>query len=213
MQCAYYNGHYKYHGGKVQHVLKADGMALSFTCPIQNHDALVLHNSSMRVMLSNVFINGDLNRPAVPVTDKAYKHSDDFKPIQMDAELQMMNFVERELALQFDKQHKKPRMAVEYSFNQQVTKFWHSDNHSRHKIIQSGSSNWNYLHCSWDLQTLFFNLYTCSVGSRVTGALGVNPPMIHKYFLFSCNNNLLIDHPQDLVEEAFAIEKGFYVDE
>jgi hypothetical protein len=156
MQCAYYNGHYKYHGGKVQHVLKADGMALSFTCPIQNHDALVLHNSSMRVMLSNVFINGDLNRPAVPVTDKAYKHSDDFKPIQMDAELQMMNFVERELALQFDKQHKKPRMAVEYSFNQQVTKFWHSDNHSTgiklyrvvHRIGTTYTAHGTCKHCS-----------------------------------------------------------------
>jgi hypothetical protein len=34
MQRAYYNGHYKYHGGKVQHVLQADGMAHSFMCPI-----------------------------------------------------------------------------------------------------------------------------------------------------------------------------------
>ena len=42
MQRAYYNGHYKYHGAKVQHVLQADGMVHSFTCPIQNHDTIVL---------------------------------------------------------------------------------------------------------------------------------------------------------------------------
>lgn len=211
MQRAYYNGHYKYHGGKVQHVLQADGMAHSFTCPIRNHDALVLRNSSMILMLSNVFINGDLNRPAVTVTDKAYGRTEHFKPIHTDAELQMMNRVDRELALQFDKKHKKPRMAVEYSFNQQITKFRHSDDYRRHKITQSGSSNWNYLRCLWDLQTLFFNLYTCSAGSQVTGALGVNPPTIHEY-LFSCNNNLLIHHPQDLVEEAFDLDNGFYLD-
>jgi hypothetical protein len=44
MQRAFYNGHYKYHGGKVQHVLQADGIVYSFTCPIHNHDALILHN-------------------------------------------------------------------------------------------------------------------------------------------------------------------------
>jgi hypothetical protein len=149
MQHAYYNGHYKYHGGKLQHVLQADGMAHSFTCPIQNHDALVSRNSSMILMLSNVFISVDLNRPTVTVTDKAYRNSDHFKAIHTDAELQMMNHVERELALQFDKKHKKPCMAVEYSFNQQVTKFQHSDDYCRHKIMQSGSSNWNYLHYLW----------------------------------------------------------------
>ena len=42
MQQAFYNGHNKYHGGKVQHVVQADGMAHSFTSPIRNHDALVL---------------------------------------------------------------------------------------------------------------------------------------------------------------------------
>jgi hypothetical protein len=60
MQRAFYNGHYKYHGGKVQHVLQADGIAYSYTCPIRNHDALVLRNSSMLLMLTTVYINGDL---------------------------------------------------------------------------------------------------------------------------------------------------------
>jgi hypothetical protein len=42
IQHAYYNGHYKYHGTKVQNVLQADGMVYSFTCPIRNHDAMEL---------------------------------------------------------------------------------------------------------------------------------------------------------------------------
>ncbi len=65
---------------------------------------------------------------------------------------------ERVAAMEFDKNHQKLRMGVEYSFNQQVTKFPHIDDYQRHKITQSGQSNWNYLRCLWDLQTLFFNL-------------------------------------------------------
>jgi hypothetical protein len=209
MQRAYYNGHYKYHGGKVQHVVQADGMAHSFTCPIRNHDALVLRNSSMIIMLSSVFIGGDLQRPAITVTDKAYGRTNHFKPLHTDAELRMMVREERAAAMEFDKNHKKPRMGVEYSFNQQVTKFPHIDDYRRHKITQSGQSNWNYLRCLWDLQTLFFNLYTCGAGSQVTGLLGVTPPTVQEY-LYSCNNNLLVDIPADDAEEEFYDNDDFY---
>jgi hypothetical protein len=41
----------------------------------------------MILMLSNVFINVDLNRPAINITDKADGSSDHFKPIHTDAEL------------------------------------------------------------------------------------------------------------------------------
>jgi hypothetical protein len=212
MQRAYYNGHYKYHGGKVQHVLQADGIAHSFTCPIRNHDALVLRTSSMITMLSAVYIGGNLDRPAITVTDKAYGRSNHFKPIHTETELRMMTRDERELALEFDKKHKKPRMAVEYSFNQQITKFPHSDDYRRHKITQSGRSNWQYLRCLWDMQTFFFNLYTCTAGSQVTGTLGVAPPTIHEY-LYSCHHNLLVDIPaDDDVEEEFNVNNDFYID-
>jgi len=75
---------YKYHGGKVQQVLQADGMAHSFTCPIQNHVALVLRTSSMFLMLSDVYINGDWNRLAKTVTDKAYSQTPHFQPLHTD---------------------------------------------------------------------------------------------------------------------------------
>ncbi len=38
-----------------------------------------------------------------------------------------------------------------------------------------------------------FNLYTCPAGSQVSGAHGVSHPTVHEY-LYSCNNNLLINH-------------------
>jgi hypothetical protein len=39
IQRAYYNGHYGFCGAKVQHVLQADGLCYSFTCPLRRHDA------------------------------------------------------------------------------------------------------------------------------------------------------------------------------
>ncbi len=131
----------------MQHVLQADGITHSFTCPLHNHDALVLCNSSMILMLSSVFIGGDRNKPVLTVTDKAYRRTDHFKPIHTDAELCMMAPNERAIGVEFDKKHKKPRMAVEYSFNQQVTKFCHTDDYRRHWKTQNGTSNWQHLHC------------------------------------------------------------------
>jgi hypothetical protein len=177
MQRAYYNGHYKNHGGKVQHVLQADGMAHSFTRPIGNHDALILCYSSMHLMLTSLFING---QPALTDMDKAYSRTPHFCPHHTEAECQMMapnKIIVRE---KFDKQHRRARLAVEDSFSQQVTKFPHSENCRSHKITQGGLSNRKYLHCLWDLQT-FFNLFTCSADSQVVGAHGVTPPSVHDY--------------------------------
>ena len=81
-------------------------MTHSFTCPIQNHDALVLQNSSVILLLSSVFIGGDLNQPAITATDKAYGRTTYFKPVHTDAELQMKAFEERAAATEFDKKHK-----------------------------------------------------------------------------------------------------------
>jgi hypothetical protein len=52
-------------------MVERSNTAHSFTCPIQNHVALVLRTSSMFLMLSDVYINGDWNRLAKTVTDKA----------------------------------------------------------------------------------------------------------------------------------------------
>jgi hypothetical protein len=59
VQQAYYNGHCSFGGAKVQHVLQADGMCYSFTCPLRRHDAMVLQASSMLTMVSVIFVNDD----------------------------------------------------------------------------------------------------------------------------------------------------------
>jgi hypothetical protein len=71
VQRSYYNGHYGFAGAKVQHVLQADGMCYSFTCPLRRHDAMVLCESSMLTMLSVMYVNDDPLRPVKCVTDKS----------------------------------------------------------------------------------------------------------------------------------------------
>ena len=164
----------------------------------------------MFLMLSAVYIDGDKDRPAKTITDKAYGRTPHFRPLHTEAELRMMGAEARIAAADFDKRHKRPRLAVENSFSQQVTKFRHSDSFRSHRITQSGRSNWEYLRTLWDLQTFMFNLYTCSAGSQVTGALGVSPPTVHEY-LYSCNNNLLINIPEDENDDEFEEGNDFYV--
>jgi hypothetical protein len=87
MQHAYYNGHCKYHGAKVQHVLQANGMLHNFTCPIRNQHAMVLQISSMITQLSVLFVNDNPNCPVKTVTDKAYRQSQHLRPFCSDAKL------------------------------------------------------------------------------------------------------------------------------
>jgi hypothetical protein len=53
-------------------------------------------------------------------------------------------------------------------------------------------------------------LHTCSAGSQAAGALGVSHPTVHEY-LSSCNNNLLINIPEDDKYDEFEEENVFYV--
>jgi len=193
LQQAYYNGHYGFSGAKVQHVLQADGMCYSFTCPLRRHDAMVLHESSMLTMLSVLYVDNDPLRPVKCVTDKAYGRTRHLRPLHTSLELRLMNPNERAEAEEEDARNKGPRNGVEMSFNNIVRKFTHTDYFPKHRILQDGRSNWPYLRTLWDLQVLFFNLFTCAegIGNPVNGMFGISPPTVAEY-LFSANNDLLI---------------------
>jgi hypothetical protein len=193
IQQAFYNGHYGFAGAKVQHILQADGICYSFTCPLRRHDAMVLQESSMLTMLSVLYVNNNPTRPAKCVTDKAYGRTQHLRPLHTSLELRLMNNVDRDAAEAEDARNKGPRNGVEMSFNNIIRKFTHTDYFPNHRILQSGRSNWPYLRQLWDLQVLFFNLFTCAegMGNPINGMFGIAPPTVAEY-LFSANNNLLI---------------------
>jgi hypothetical protein len=90
VQQAFYNGHYGFSGAKVQHVLQADGLCYSFTCPLRRHDAMVLQESSMLTMLSVLHVNNDPLRPVKCVSDKAYGRTRHLRPLHTTLELRLM---------------------------------------------------------------------------------------------------------------------------
>jgi hypothetical protein len=157
---------------------------------------MVLQQSSMLTMLSVLFVNNDPARPVKTVTDKAYGRTRHLRPLHTELELRLMNAPDRVVAEEEDAKNKGPRMAVELSFNNIVRKFTHSDYFPTHRILQQGRSNWPYLRCLWDLQVLFYNLFTCAQGhgNPCNSILGVAPPTVEDY-LYSANHNLLIPVP------------------
>jgi hypothetical protein len=96
----------------------------------------------MHLMLTSLFIN---EQPALTVTDKAYGRTAHFHLHHTEVECRMMAPNKRIVAEEFDKQHRKARLAVEDSFSQHVTKFPHSDNLRSHKVTQGDSSNWIFM--------------------------------------------------------------------
>jgi hypothetical protein len=69
-------------------------------------------------------------------------------------------------------------------------------------ILTSGRSNWPYLRCLWDLQVLFYNLFTCAEGhgNPTNGIFGISPPSAAEY-LYLANHDLLISLPQPINED------------
>jgi hypothetical protein len=102
-------------------------------------------------------------------------------------------------------------MAVKYSFNQQVTKFCHIDDYYIYQMTQSGRVNWQRFQCLWDLQTFFFDIYTCSAGIQVTVTLGVSPPTVSEYL--NSYHNLLFDFPTDENDKYFGanVADAYYI--
>jgi hypothetical protein len=198
VQQAYYNGHYGFCGAKVLHVLQVDGISYSFIAPLRQHDAMVLHSSSMITM------------PVKVVTDKAYGRSRHFYPLHTTAELRLMNGNDRALAEAEDSRNRGPRMAVEVSFNNIVRKFSNIDYFARHHILQQGRSNWPYIRCLWDMHVFFYNLFTCakSHGNPCNAISGVSPPSVSEY-LHSANNHLYIPFPGNEEEgDNFGLEEN-----
>ena len=106
--------------------------------------------------------------------------------------------IEREAARTICKQNNKRRVCTEFSFNNILSKFNHFDWFRKFRITQSGKTdNWKYLHASWDIAVLMYNLYICAEqhGDITTGTLGIEPPTVHEY-LHSANSHNLIKLPE-----------------
>ncbi len=147
----------------------------------------------MLIMLQVLFVNNDPQHPVKCVSDKVYGQTQHLRPLHTTLELRLMADAELAVAEEEDAQNKGPRNGVEMRFNNILWKFMPTDYFPNHHILQSGRSNWPYLRCLWDLQVLFYNLFTYAKGhgNPINGMFGIAPPTVAEY-LYSANNNLLI---------------------
>ena len=148
VQKAYYNGHYGFHGAKIQHVTQVDGIMYSFCAPIRKHDSRVLKTSSMFTILAQLYINNNVARPVKTVTDKAYPRNQHLRPAYTRSELAAMPPVEKLEKTIILKQNNKKRIVVEFTFNNILTKFNYFDSFRKFRITQDGQNNWAYIHAS-----------------------------------------------------------------
>ena len=179
VQRAFYNGHYMFHGAKVQHCLSLDGMLHSFALPLRAHDSAVLHASGLE---SSIKL---LDRPAglhaAAVTDAAYRRTDNVRPRHTEAEYAAMAGPAAAAARIQDAADAKVRNCVEFSFNDVITKWIHADYARAHKVFQSGTNNWPELAMKWDLMVFLSNCSCCLRGGARCSILGVEPPSLRDY--------------------------------
>ena len=180
IQRAFYNGHYMFHGAKVQHLLALDGMLHSFAQPLRAHDSAVLAASDIEGQIALLDRAG--GKFALAVTDAAYRRTNNIKPRHTETEYAAMADAQTELDERAqDTADAGVRNCVEHSFNDVVTKWMHADHARAHKVFQGGKNNWPTLACTWDLMVFLSNCSCCLRGAARCSLLQVEPPSLREY--------------------------------
>ena len=90
IQKAYYNSHYGFYGVKVQHMVQADSIMISFVALIQNYNTRVIITSIMFTIVNVMYIINDPTCPIKCVTNKAYPRNKYFRQSFTNCELAAM---------------------------------------------------------------------------------------------------------------------------
>ena len=75
LQRAFYSGYYKAHGLKMQNVMFVDGIRLIHVSSIRDHDQQLLEKSELEAQFEHLFIDGNIERPAICYGDPAYQET------------------------------------------------------------------------------------------------------------------------------------------
>jgi hypothetical protein len=194
VQRAFYNGHYSFHGAKVQHMVQADSMLTCHTLSIRAHDQRVLNSSGLETQMAFVQVVDAATGAVVQaklIADQAYARTLIVEPKMSAAALLLLGPAGAAARQMYDKKNMKMRDGVELSFNSVVTKFPHADFFRRHKLFANGYNNWENVCGLWQAMVLFTNLHTCCYGGETTALFGVDPPSVEEY-LYSSNHGLMV---------------------
>lgn len=188
IQQAFYNGHYKKHGAKIQHVILANGIVHAFPFSIREHDSRGYYKSPIEWQMQ--CLKHTDGSPLKLGTDQAYAESESLVPVIGRRTLNAMSPTNRDAALARNEAIKLYRLQSENSFDKQIRLFPHADDHTKHRLFHDGQMDWDGATSAWMIQTLFCNIHTCLYGSQVTGCFKINPPTVAEY-LENCNRGYI----------------------
>ena len=129
-------------------------------------------------MMGPLFINNDVNRPALMYGDPAYgegvrlrrKHKGVFRSQQQ---------------VRTDVSMSRIREMVEHSFGKVVALWAFMDYHKKHMLWRTPTVD------EWICAVFLTNIHTCSYGSQMNSFIQVYPPSVAEY-LRNCHAGLLI---------------------
>jgi len=198
VQRAYYNGNYRLHGAKVQHLLEVDGVIICYVSSVRVHDARMYRESTVEAQLSTLYVveaDGTENpfRPIKALSDLAYPDTEHCVRQRSQAALAAIpNAANRQAAEDAQKKDQRVRGQVECSFQKVMSLNALNRDKSKFCLLNSAGVAWEYTQSIWHVEVLFANLHTCLYGSQVTGFLGVEPPTVYEY-LYSANNGFMVE--------------------
>lgn len=179
IQEAFYNGHFKAHGAKVQHVVLANGMVHAFPYSIREHDSKMYFKSPIEWQMG--LIQHDDGQPLVLLADQAYAKQKHILPTVGRVSLAAMSADNRQRALDTNVRNAPFRATSEDTFSKHVALWPHADMPKKHRIFVNGQVHYHDCLSTWNVQTLFTNFHTCLYGSQVTGKFQIDPPSVAEY--------------------------------
>jgi len=204
MQRAFFNGHYAMHGIKLNMLLQADGMSLTYSLPLRNHDGRAFLSSGIGTQLAILNINDDYARPVRCCSDAAYRETANMSPRRTPAQLNAMTAAARASAHATDSGNSAFRNATELNFASVFNKWRQANMAKAKRVFATGSanaksSNLHFLYRELDMQFFMWNCFVCMRGSQASSVTGVSPPSIAEY-LHSANNGQMVSPAGVLVQ-------------
>jgi len=184
-QMAVYNGHYKAHGVKVQHMVLANGIVHAFPYSLRTHDSKVFYESPVEWQLQTLNFKSpghpNHGQPLRALADQAYAASPHLLPTVKTSSMRTMSPIAQAAAKSANAQIGPFRLPAENSY-QKITSLWpHVDIKSKHKMYVRGEVKWDDMCDTWLAMVFVTNLHTCLYGSHVTSVYQVEAPEIDDY--------------------------------
>lgn len=193
LQMAFYNGHYRAHGAKIQHLVLANGMVHAFPFSVRMHDYRGFCESPLewQVQLLEYKHGPGATQPIRILCDQAYASNEHLLPFTPTATLRSQSVAQAAANRAIDEANEPFRIQVENTYSKMTTLWPFLDYKRLHQLVKAGKLDFEAVTDRWMAAVLFTNIHTCFFGSQVTSGFRVEPPTVREY-LHSTNTGQMV---------------------